>query len=92
MSNDLLMQLCTDNVYKENIFHILGLSSTVTARQIRRRKEDFEIASNMGNEAWKSCFKHILGNYAIPSVDDISDSFSKLENPEIRIISEFFWF
>lgn len=90
--NDLLMQICTENVYKENIFHILGLPSNATPRQIRRRKDDFEIASNMGTDAWKSCFKHILGNYSIPTENDISECFSKLENPEIRIISEFFWF
>ena len=90
--NDLLIEICTENVYKDNIFHILGLNPDVTAHKIRRRKEDFEIASNMGEDAWKSCFKHLLGTHDIPSQREIDDCFSKLEDPEYRIISDFFWF
>jgi hypothetical protein len=90
-ANSMLMQMCTESVYNDNVFHLLGLRTTATPRQIRRRREDFESAQTLGGDAWKNEFRHLLGNRSVPTPEEVNDAFSKLEDPECRIISEFFW-
>ena len=87
----MLMQLCTENVYKDNIFHLLGLQTTATPREIRRRREDLESAHDMGEEAWKREFGHLLGNRSIPTFEEVQTAFEHIADPEYRIVSEFFW-
>lgn len=86
-----LMKMCTENVYHDNVFHLLGLRTTATPRQIRRRGDDFESAKMLGEGSWKDEFKYLMGNRPIPSVNEIEEAFNRLEDPEYRIISEFFW-
>ncbi len=86
-----LMKMCTENVYNDNAFHLLGLRTTATPRQIRRRREDFESAKTLGRDAWESEFKCLMGNRPIPTQEEIEEAFNRLEDPERRIISEFFW-
>lgn len=90
-SSTLLMKLCTENVFRDNVFHILGLRTTATSRQIRRRKEDIEAAHDLGKEAWKNEFKHLLSNRNIPTYEEAIEAFTHIEDPEFRIVSEFFW-
>ncbi len=89
--DSMLMQLCTENVYNDNIFHLLNLQTTATPRQIRRRREDLESAHEMGEETWKREFGHLLGNRPVPTFEEVRTAFEHLEDPECRIVSEFFW-
>ena len=91
-SDSVLAKLCTENVYMDNMFHILGVGIDVTPRKLRRRREDIDSAHELGEEAWRNQFKHLLGNCAIPTYQEVCDAFSRIENPEERIVSEFFWF
>lgn len=90
-ASSMLMKLCTENLYADNIFHLLGVSIMATPRQIRRKREDFDSAKIMGRESWEREFRHIMGNRSIPTQDEINDAFGHLEDPEYRIVSEFFW-
>ena len=85
------MQLCTENVYNDNIFHLLGIPTTATQRQIRRRKEDIESAHEMGDAAWKREFCHLMGTRSVPTFAEVDEAFGHLSDPEYRIVSEFFW-
>lgn len=89
--NSTLMQMCTENVYNDNIFHILGLPINATPKKIRRRKEDIESANTLGGDSWKNEFKYLLGGRGTPSVEEVNSAFERLEDPEFRILSEFFW-
>lgn len=89
--DSMLIKLCTENVYNDNIFHLLGLQTTATPRQIRRRREDLESAHDMGEDAWKREFRHLLGNRFIPTFEEVQAAFEHLADPEYRIVSEFFW-
>ena len=51
-SDSVLTKLCTENVYIDNMFHILGVGIDVTPRKLRRRREDFDSANEFGEEAW----------------------------------------
>ena len=85
------MRLCTENVYNDNIFHLLGIPTTATQRQIRRRKEDVESAHGMGSAAWNREFGHLLGTRSVPTFAEVTEAFEHLSDPEYRIVSEFFW-
>lgn len=83
---------CNAKVYATNPFHILGLSAFANGREIRRRKEDLDSACAMGASSWKDEFKHLLGNTPVPGVDTVAAAFRRIENPQQRIVDEFFWF
>ena len=85
-----LMQLCTENVYNDNIFHLLGLPTLATLRQIRRRREDLEAAHEMNVDAWVREFGHLRGIRAVPSFEEVQVAFERLKDPEFRLVSEFF--
>lgn len=90
-SNSILMRVCTEDVYKDNVFHLLGLRTTATPRQIRRRREDFESAKTLGGDAWQDMFRHLMGSRRIPPPEEVDEAFDRLEDPEFRLVSEFFW-
>ena len=87
-----LKQLCTENVYKDNVFHILGVGTEVTPRKLRRRREDIEAAHEFGGSSWTQAFPHLLGTRETPTYQEVCDAFVRIEDPEERIVSEFFWF
>lgn len=89
--NSILMRFCTENVYHDNIFHLLGLRTTATPRQVRRRREDFESAKTLGADTWRAAFKHLMGTRTIPTPEEVDEAFDRLEDPEFRLVSEFFW-
>lgn len=91
-SDSVLTKLCSENVYMDNLFHILGVGIDVTPRKLRRRREDIDSAHEFGEDAWRNQFKHLLGNCEIPTYQEVCDAFARMENPEERIVSEFFWF
>ena len=75
----MLLQMCTENVYNDNIFHVLGLPINATPKKIRRRREDVEAASTLGGETWKNEFRHLLGHRGIPSLEEVNSAFERLD-------------
>ena len=86
-----LMQLCTENVYNDNIFYLLGLPTTATPRQVRHRREDLESAREMGKAEWRRAFVHLVGNRAVPTFAEVNEAFRRLDDPEYRFLSELLW-
>ncbi len=89
--NSMLLKMCTENVCNDNIFHVLGLRTSATSRQICCRRDDSESAYSLGGDSWKNEFRQIMCNRALLTYEEICEAFNKLENPESRIDSEFFW-
>lgn len=83
---------CNAMVYATNPFHLIGLSPFANSKSVRRRKEDLESAEAMGGAAWKDEFRHLLGNVQVPSPEEVSAAFRRIEDPQQRIVDEFFWF
>lgn len=86
----MLLQMCTEDVYRKNAFHILGLPTNATLKQIRHRQEDLEAAKSLGKKNWYQEFRHWLGA-EIPSESNVDEAFESLKDPTQRIVSEFFW-
>ena len=87
-----MTDVCNAKVYAMNPFHLLGLSPFSNSKSIRRRKEDFESAEAMGTTGWKDEFKHLLGNTQVPSPEMVAAAFRRIEDPQQRLVDEFFWF
>ena len=83
---------CDAQVYANNLFHILGIPTNATARDVRRRREDLEAAHVHGKSAWNAAFPHLFPGRTIPSKDEVDETFQRLEDPQSRLIDEFFWF
>ena len=83
---------CNAQVYAKNIFHILGIPTNATARDVRRRREDLDSAHIYGKSAWDAAFPHLFPGRTIPSKDEVDEAFLRLEDPLSRLIDEFFWF
>lgn len=91
MDNDVLERLCTARVYTDNPFHLLGVPTTATPRQIRRRMEDLESAHALGGAAWIQEFRGHLWGGEIPSIEVVREACERLSDPTSRLLSEFFW-
>ena len=91
LEESILSRVSTENVYRKNAFHILGLPTDATPKVVRRRKEDLDSAKEMGEQFWKQEFRHWLANTEVPSYQEVCDAFSLIEDPTSRLISEFFW-
>ena len=87
-----MTDVCNATVYAENPFHLLGLSPFANSRAVRRRKEDLDSAEAMGASGWKDEFKHLLGNTQVPNPEMVAAAFRRIEDPQQRIVDEFFWF
>ena len=87
----ILRQMCTEDVYRKNAFHILGLPTDATIKAIRRRREDLDSAWELGEESWRREFRHWLCKTNVPDKEAVAGAFTFIEDPANRIVSEFFW-
>lgn len=86
-----LKHVCTARVYLDNPFHLLGVPTTATPRQIRRRMEDLESAHALGGAAWTQEFRGHLWGGEVPSIEAVREACERLSDPASRLLSEFFW-
>jgi len=85
-----LIDACTPQLYVHNAFRISGIHVDASTRDIKRRMDDIKAAAEMGD--LKNELIHAFAFYPIPSLDQIREAAQRLQEPEHRIIDEFFWF
>lgn len=90
--SELLPRFGSLHTLPNNPFYILGLPVDATPRQLRRRREDLESAHDMGESAWRDAFPHLLRGSRIPTLAEVEDAFSRLEDVEERLIASYYWF
>ena len=77
--------------YRQNAFRVLALPIDVTMRDIKRRQVRLEACRKLGTKP--SNGEHIyLPLDPPPDEDDISRSIQRLQDPQARLLDEFFWF
>ncbi len=91
VSSSILSQICNEGVYRTNAFHMLGLPTDASTKAIRRRKEDFDSAKELGAESWEREFPHWLGRLNTPTYQQVADAVTAIEDPRNRMIAELFW-
>lgn len=85
-----LLEACTPQLYRNNAFRIVGLPVDASTRDIKRRIDDLKAAEEI-NDATDE-HKHAFALEPAPSLEMIRESAQRLQDPERRIIDEFFWF
>lgn len=85
-----LLAASTPTVYRHNAFRITGLTVDATPREIKRRIDDLKAAEEMGDA--EDEHSHAFALDPLPTMEQIREAAQRLNDPEKRIIEEFFWF
>jgi len=85
-----LVDACTLSIYKNNAFRITGLFADASVRDVKRRIDDLK--NNLDMDGTELLHTHAFGLDPPPALDRIREAASKLQDPERRIVEEFFWF
>jgi len=85
-----LMDACTPVLYRNNAFRITGLTVDATSRDIKRRIDDLKHAGEMGDG--ENEHTHAYAIAPPPSIEQIREAAQLLQDPERRLVDEFFWF
>lgn len=85
-----LLDVCTPLVYVQNAFRISGLAVDASARDIKRRIDDLKHAEELGDAETEHT--HAFALKPPPTLEHIREAARKLQDPERRIVEEFFWF
>jgi len=85
-----LLKLATPSLYRGNAFRITGLDVDSTSSQVSRHIQKIEMAERLGVEG--SQLFGFLPPDTRPSLAVIRDAKRRLDDPEARLLDEFFWF
>jgi len=85
-----LLDACTPLLYRQNAFRITGLPVDASTRDLKRRVDDLKHAEEIGDAAAEHA--HAFALNPLPSIAHIRDAAQRLQDPERRLVDEFFWF
>jgi hypothetical protein len=86
-----LLDLATPQLYRRNLFRVLGLSVTATPADARRQQKRREMQRKLG----VASFEGNVGSLAInppPTEEEIRVALDRLNDPQARLLDEVFWF
>jgi len=85
-----LLEASTPYVYRRNAFRITGLPADVSIRDIKRRIDDLKHAEEIGDV--EDEHSHAFALTPPPTIEHIREAALSLQDPELRIVQEFYWF
>ena len=85
-----LLEACTLDLYKKNIFRVTGLPVDATSKEVSRQVQKLQMLAEMGGGAADS--RPAFSLAGVPTSEEIRDALSRMKEPEQRLIDEFFWF
>ncbi len=85
-----LFNACTQFVYAHNAFRITGLFVDASTRDLKRRVDDLKAAAENNDD--EDEHTHAFALQPTPTIDKIREAAQRLQEPELRVIEEFFWF
>ena len=85
-----LMEACTLELYKKNIFRITGLPVDATTKEIARQAQKLQMLEEMGgvDTGPKPAFAYTVE----PTSDEIRAALSRMKESQHRLVDEFFWY
>ncbi|WP_152363695.1 hypothetical protein [Microlunatus speluncae] len=90
MAIDLLREVATPELYRNNAFRLSGLPTEASARDIRRRTDEIRAAERLG--APLAGRPGLLAPDPEPEPQAVLDAMQHLRDPVRRVIEELFWF
>jgi len=85
-----LMEACTLDLYKKNIFRVTGLPVDATSKEVSRQAQKIQMLAEMGGGA--ACPLPAFSLSVAPTPDEIRSALARMKEPEHRIVDEFFWY
>jgi hypothetical protein len=85
-----MLDAATPLIYIHNAFRITGLMVDASRRDVKKRIDDLKYAEELGDADDEH--SHAYAFDPPPSLEKIREAANRLQNPEQRIIEEFFWF
>lgn len=85
-----LLETSTPYTYRRNAFRITGLPADVSIRDIKRRIDDLKHAEEIGDLEDEN--SHAFSMTPPPTLEHIREAAQILQDPEKRIVQEFYWF
>ncbi len=85
-----LLETSTPYLYQRNAFRVTGLPADVSIRDIKRRIDDLKHAEEIGEIDDEN--SHAFSLTLPPTLDHIREAAQILQDPEKRIVQEFYWF
>jgi len=85
-----LWEICTPNLYRENPFRVVGIHADAGVKEIKRRISEIRDALEVGDMADE--YQHAYALNPLPDIGQIQDASRHFDDPEMRIVYEFFWF
>jgi hypothetical protein len=75
--------------YRDNVFRITGLPTDASPAQIRRRREEANLAERLGTTLAPGASD--LPRQPSPTSDELRTAFESLRNPVLRLVHEMLW-
>jgi hypothetical protein len=85
-----LIDAATKDLFRKNAFRITGLSVDATAREEARHNDKIKQLAELGKDPHTQDAAFPIK--PPPGLDDIREAIQKLNDPQKRLIDEFFWF
>ncbi len=85
-----LIDAATKDLFRKNAFRITGLSVDATAREEARHNDKIKQLAELGKDTHTQDAAFPIK--PPPGLDDIREAIQKLNDPQKRLIDEFFWF
>lgn len=85
-----LLEVATPSLYLKNAFRVLNLPVLATSREILKQGERMRQRQELGIIEPTPCSAFSLSDPA--TADETRDALQRLQDPEKRLIDEFFWF
>jgi hypothetical protein len=85
-----LMDVATVGVFRHNAFRITGLSVDATTREIRKHGDKLKMMEELDQR--HTNHTSIFALKPPPTTYQIREALRRLEDPETRMVEEFFWF
>src|SRR3712207_3919390 len=88
---EILLEAARPELYRTNAFRVSELPVDADGRQLAKRQQVIELASNTGMPVPPGPGR-ALPLAATPDPDALRDAMQRLRDPERRLVDEFFWF
>ena len=89
---DIFGEKISFDIYQKNAFRILQLSPQARTKEIQKRQQIIEISTRTGAEIPSGSLSIFALIDPPPDPIQISEAVQKLNDPQIRILEEVFWF
>ncbi len=85
-----LLELATPNIYRRNLFRVLGLNTDATPKDVQRQQTRRKMQAKLG--VGSSNGQHGLALDPAPTDEDCRAAMERLTQPRDRVLDEVFWF